>query len=422
MPTLALLLLPPAASSLGCANKRRDDEVCTADFLPCTGAEGEGRCLLGACQPLSGARGAGLAFPVPDTRLLTCMGSSALGTEGEIDCPGEAGGEACANTPGCGQDAQYGWDASHPGEPRFRVEGGDEPVVQDRITGLRWQRCALGQAGPDCQGTATLLDGWDAAAACEASTWGGHTDWVLPSAKALMASADYGRTGPAFDEEVFPNSPGDFPEVYDAWWIDCLWSGTDYAGQADVAWALMVNSGDVSQGSGLDYHLHDRDAEGWEGCFARCVRAEPTPSHGRFLRLEPVAGEAVVADLVGERLWTACAVGQAGADCAGEALQLDWLSALVACEGLSWGGLSDWRLPDIQELRSLVDESRISPAIDEELFPNTPYYGPSTTLNVGNFWSSTARSYNDFALYVDFGTGFSHFYVQSEQRHVRCVR
>ncbi len=407
---------------LSCGSSQPSGEACAADYQTCEVDGASGRCLLGECQPLPPGPAVGLGFPLADTNLRSCVGSSALGNEGMIDCPDAAGAPSCATTPGCGQDAQYGWDTEQAEGARFSVDESAEPVVRDEVTGLSWQRCALGQEGPGCEGEASLMDGFAASDACEASTWGGHTDWVLPSAGAMMSIADYGRTGPAFDERVFPNSPGAFPEVYDSWWIDCEWTATDYAGSADVAWVLMSNSGDVSQGSGLEYHYNDRAAEGWPGCTARCVRQEPVVEHGRFLRLEPQPGEAVVADLVGQRMWTACSLGQSGADCAGDAQMVDWLSALAACEALDWGGLDDWRLPDVKELRSLVDETRVSPAIDTDLFPNTPYYGPSTVANVGNTWTSTARDYNDFALYVDFGTGFSHFYIQSETRHMRCVR
>lgn len=407
---------------VACANQKVAPEGCVHDYDPCVAGDQEGVCVMGLCEALPLGPAVGVSFPLPDTSLRTCMGSTSLGNAGAIPCPSEASSASCADTPGCGQDAQYGWDVAHSAEDRFVVGGTEEATVQDSVTGLEWQRCALGQQGGDCSGDATLMDGFAALDACTDSTWGGHQDWTLPSAPAFMSIVDYGRTGPAFDESVFPNSPGNFPEVYDNWWIDCEWTSTDYAGAQDVAWVVMSNSGDLSQGSGLEYHHNDRAAEGWDGCTARCVRGEPVVGHGRFLQLEPVAEEAVVVDVVGRRMWTGCSLGQTGSTCTGDALQVDWLSALSACEDLTWAGLADWRLPDVKELRSLVDESRVSPAIDVDLFPNTPYYGPSTTPNVGNYWSSTARDYNDFALYVDFGTGFSHFYVQEEARHVRCVR
>lgn len=398
------------------------------DALPALSECDGGVCLGGGCvalTPCAGGACAGPNFDLPDTNLRTCHGPSPDGMDGTIDCPGVPGDGACGGTPYCGQDAQYGWDPGHVASARFAVEGGDEAVVTDSITGLAWQGCTLGQTGAGCAGTATRMTWFDAAAQCEASTWGGHDDWVLPSAYALQSITDYGTTSPAIDRGAFPNAPSEFEADYDQWWIECLWSSSDYADDANVAWAVMVNSGDVSEGSGIDYHLHDKGAVDWEGCYARCVRQPPPPPAARFARVEPVAGEPIVGDAVSGLVWQGCSLGQSGSDCGtpADASMVDWASALAACQDLVYGGHDDWRLPDIKELRSIVDDSVRSPAIDPTMFPSTPFYGVGmTTDNIGQYWSSTSRNYNDFALYVDFGSGFSHFYVQSETRHVRCVR
>lgn len=54
--------------------------------------------------------------------------------------------------------------------------------------------------------------------------------------------------------------------------------------------------------------------------------------------------------------------------------------AQKACAELRTGGHSDWRLPTIQELLTLVDYTRSEPAIDKEFFPNcqSRYYRTST--------------------------------------------
>ena len=47
---------------------------------------------------------------------------------------------------------------------------------------------------------------------------------------------------------------------------------------------------------------------------------------------------------------------------------MTWTAAITHCEGLVLDGQSDWRLPNIKELNSLVDDSRVSPSIDKATF------------------------------------------------------
>ena len=72
-----------------------------------------------------------------------------------------------------------------------------------------------------------------------------------------------------------------------------------------------------------------------------------------------------------------------------------WLTALSYCEGLEIGSKTDWRLPNVKELTSIVDYSKNGPAIDETAFPDTAsmYYWSSTSIE-------TAQ-----ALFVEFANG-----------------
>ncbi len=75
---------------------------------------------------------------------------------------------------------------------------------------------------------------------------------------------------------------------------------------------------------------------------------------------------------------------------------------------------SGWRLPSIEELLTLVDTTRSSPAIDDSWFPDTP---------VAAYWSSTpsASSTNDaWALVLDYGN--AHRFDKSNAGAFRCVR
>lgn len=94
-----------------------------------------------------------------------------------------------------------------------------------------------------------------------------------------------------------------------------------------------------------------------------------------------------------------------------------WDKAVSYCDGLTYAGYSDWRLPTPQEFLTIVDNSRYKPAIDTTYFPNTPS---------SYFWSSsTYASSTSYAWGVDFGIGGnvgSYNKTNYDYYCVRCVR
>ena len=91
-----------------------------------------------------------------------------------------------------------------------------------------------------------------------------------------------------------------------------------------------------------------------------------------------------------------------------------WEQALTYCENLTLGGHSDWRLPNRNELQSIVDYNRYNPAIDTTFFPGTV---------ASSYWSSTtfAGSTGD-AWYVFFNFGYVGSYYKAGNCYVRAVR
>ena len=87
---------------------------------------------------------------------------------------------------------------------------------------------------------------------------------------------------------------------------------------------------------------------------------------------------------------------------------------MTYCEDLTLDGFSDWRLPAVNELLTLVDYSKANPAIDGAAFPGKHWSG---------YWSSTSKSHNTpVAWYVSFDSGGISGSNKTDSKNVRCVR
>ena len=89
----------------------------------------------------------------------------------------------------------------------------------------------------------------------------------------------------------------------------------------------------------------------------------------------------------------------------------DFINALNAA---NFGGFSDWRLPTIKELDTIVDLSRTYPSVDTAYFPNT---------KASYYWSSTTSAdYTGSAWRLYFDYGYGNDYAKSSSSYVRAVR
>lgn len=116
-------------------------------------------------------------------------------------------------------------------------------------------------------------------------------------------------------------------------------------------------------------------------------------------------------------MWKRCSQGQSwnGAACTGSALPMTWVAALMTPLSDVTGGYTDWRLPNEQELHSILETCGAEPAINQTIFPNTPYASP--------FWSSTSWYVtNDSAWHLSFEAGQVAVGPKSGSNHARLVR
>lgn len=137
-------------------------------------------------------------------------------------------------------------------------------------------------------------------------------------------------------------------------------------------------------------------------------------------RFDNTGGD-IVTDKATGLSWKRCAEGLSGPACStGAALNATWSEALarvatVNAAPLTLGvGLGDWRLPNRNELASLVERRCTNPAINTTIFPNTA---------AQSVWTASPYALNAaLAWYVDFNAGDVGPAFKSGAKHIRLVR
>jgi len=320
-----------------------------------------------------------LSWPVPDTGQTKCYDDVGV----EIDpCPSP--GE-----PFYGQDANYNINP-----PSYESLSGGT-MVKDNVTGLIWEvktddgtihdrdnEYTWYDGNPETNGgdPGTPGDGTDTEDfinEINAESFGSLNDWRLPLPEELQSIVNYGTWDPSVNGDFFPNAASNW-----------YWSSSSSANYPSLAWDVSFNSGYVGYYGKDGYH------------YARAVRGGQSRSFDHLI----INGDGTVTDT-----WTGLMWQQAGSDSG-----MSWSDALSYSESMTFGGYTDWRLPSVKELASIVDRSRYDPAIDDTVF--------SGDLSDWYWSSSSDASHPGFAWGVRFGSGGVGHGGKSVLNRVRAVR
>jgi hypothetical protein len=227
------------------------------------------------------------------------------------------------------------------------------------------------------------------------SNYGGNNDWRLPTIKELGSIDNYSISypGPTINTTYFPNAVSSFH-----------WASTTYANYTQNAWGVYFYYGYATHSSKSNSYYVRAVRGGQSGSFD-VVDSESMDNASIATGSYTDNGDGTVTDTSTGLRWQ-----QAGSSTNTQT----WEQALAYCEGLNLGGYTDWRLPTIKELRSLVDYSRYGPAINKTYFPNA----------VSFFcWVSTTNAYNGFSAWgVNFNLGYDYIYYKNSSSYVRAVR
>lgn len=119
-------------------------------------------------------------------------------------------------------------------------------------------------------------------------------------------------------------------------------------------------------------------------------------------------------------MWARVSIGQRweNGKAVGEAQAMLWDAAREAARNYRLAGFKDWRLPNIEELKSI--------AITGQAGTNAPQgvLLPSTISGTwGVYWSASPNTnINGYAWYVNFLNGYSHYNLKNLNGYVRAVR
>ena len=292
--------------------------------------------------------------------------------------------------------ALYGQDAQYSGVQPSYTDNGDKTIT-DNNTGMMWQKT------PNYDHKS--YD--DAIGYCESSTTASYTDWRLPTIKELYSLADF-RGEIVNPENESANTPYIDTQYFDFQYdkrmayIGQYWSITKYTQgpvhntqNVDAAFGYNFADGHIkAYETGYKFGTNSKSIRA-PGNFVRCVRGE-----------ENVYGvndfvsnsDGTVIDKATGLMWQS----------ADDGTRRNWQDSLAYAESAKVAGYSDWRMPNIKELQSIVKYGgKVGewPAIDTNFFTLS---GDNTINDPIWVWSSTTQG--DFkytATYISFGKAFS---------------
>jgi len=289
---------------------------------------------------------------------------------------------------GSGQDAEYHAGLPWP-EPRFvRMENG---VVEDRLTGLMWPENASPGGFP-----LTWEESLEAVAELNREEYLGHGDWRLPNRREMRSLISHGAKRPALPQ----GHP--FSGVVQNWY----WTSSTSAMAPGYAWYVHLAGGRMFYGKKDSAYMFwpvrgqskvlPRTGQG--RCFGSTGVAQDCEGSGHDA--EVMAGAAWpeprfagqdgdVLDRLTGLVWRESANLGDG--------PVAWDAAIALVRELSQAGGKAWRLPNINELESLVDVSMADPALP----------GGHPFRQVGQaYWSSTSSFFEpdwSYCLYMHKG-------------------
>ncbi len=371
----------------------------------------------------------------------TLMTACRLPATGQTTCWNSSG--AVISCAGTGEDGEL-----RKGAPLTYVDNGDGTVT-DVNTGLMWEKLSHDGTVHDDHNTYTWTNAFAHVATLNRTNFAGHADWRLPNVRELLSIVTYQNliptVTPAFDNRCSSGC--------DVTRCSCTFSGDTWTSTSETAspsrqW--FVDFQDAQVGAGLEggtgpaRAVRDTStgcplpATGQTTCWnssGNVISCAGTGQDGELRRGAPLAyadnGNGTVTDLNTGLVWEKLSDDGTVHD---KDNTYTWANAftghVAALNAARFAGYTDWRLPNVRELQSIVNyqssNPMVSSAFKTNCAPGCPATGCSCTAS-GNYWSSTSSvSSPSRAWFVSFRYGnvdaFNSSGSKSVAAFVRAVR
>jgi len=279
--------------------------------------------------------------------------------------------------PDTGENSDYtstfGEDADYTINPPAFINNSDGTVT-DTVTRLMWQKADGGEMTVE-----------NARIYCDTLTLGGYINWRLPTAHEGFSILNQQLTNPALDANYFTVSSAQY------WWTSSV-----QLNDSTKIWVTNAGGGignkpkaeTISAGGNFRYHV-------------RAVRDVAAPATV-ITHFSDNSNGTITDNLTG-LIWQKIPATDT----------MTWENALQYADTISLADITEWRLPNIKELRSINNEKFSNPSIDTTYFK---------ILNNKKYWSSTTLANQTAeAWYLNSRFGITTYDVKTARNYVLCV-
>lgn len=272
----------------------------------------------------------------------------------------------------------------------------DTQTIFDTQTGLMWQRHV----------STHTYNAAEAQAYAQSLSLAGHTDWRIPT-RAELETIFSPHHMPTIDAEVFTDTPKNG-------WFLC---NTPSAAHPVQTWAILFDTGSID---------NTRNASA-STFFVRCVRFAPEKldalQHKQTMQTSFTSQRFVVhthIDGIPETILDQ----QTGLLWQTEIHELGYThtQAQHAAQALRLANYTDWRVPTLTELRTLLDDTQTEPSVYTD-FVDLCAQGIPTVLT---YWTQNTVMQPEWAeqaaWMVDFTSGSLSYADRNEKNYLRAVR